>query len=131
MIDVINNRFAGHLGTESLMAGVGIGNIYMNILFVSTIWGLNGAISTLVSQAYGAGNLKLCGVYLNRGRITVAIFFIPLSILLFLSEYTFLLLGFDHEASHYAGKFCKGMTVSLFFTTQFDCNRKFLMCCGY
>jgi len=35
-------------------------------------------MDTLISQAAGAGNLELCGVYLNRGRYVMTIFFIPL-----------------------------------------------------
>ena len=89
MIDIINARFTGHLGSENKVAGVGIGIVYINILFLSALWGFNGAISTLVSQAFGAGNLKLCGIYLNRGRIAISILYVPLATLLFISEYVF------------------------------------------
>jgi Na+-driven multidrug efflux pump len=37
--------------------------------------GLNGALETLVSQAYGAKNFEQCGVYLNRGRVVLLITF--------------------------------------------------------
>ena len=47
---------------------------------------MNGALDTLVSQAYGAKDLVLCGQLLNRGRTTAALVFIPLIIpLLFLN----------------------------------------------
>ena len=117
MIDIINARFTGHLGAENKVAGVGIGLVYINLLFLSALWGFNGAISTLVSQAFGAGNLRLCGVYLNRGRIAISLVYVPLALLLFISEYAFQLMGFDHEASHYAGQYCKSMSVSLYFAT--------------
>lgn len=41
----------------------------------SVVVGLNGALETLVSQAYGAKNYDQCGVYLNRGRIVLLITF--------------------------------------------------------
>ena len=41
----------------------------------SIVVGLNGALETLVSQAYGAKNYDQCGVYLNRGRIVLLITF--------------------------------------------------------
>ena len=44
--------------------------------------GLNGALETLVSQSYGSGNLKLCGVYLNRGRFVLLCSFIPVAVIL-------------------------------------------------
>ena len=102
MIDIINARFTGHLGAENKVAGVGIGIIYINLLFLSALWGFNGALNNLVSQAFGAGNLKLCGVYLNRGRIAISIVYVPIAFFLFISEYAFKMMNFDHEVSHYA-----------------------------
>jgi MATE family multidrug resistance protein len=44
-------------------------------------FGLNGALETLVSQAYGAKDLRLCGIYLNRGRfINTLVFLFPISL---------------------------------------------------
>lgn len=42
--------------------------------------GLNGALETLVSHAYGVKDYKLIGVYLNRSRIVLLVFFIPVVI---------------------------------------------------
>ena len=38
--------------------------------------GINAAQETLTSQAFGAGELKLCGIYLNRGQLILAFFFL-------------------------------------------------------
>jgi Na+-driven multidrug efflux pump len=48
----------------------------------SVVVGLNGALETLVSQAYGAKNYDQCGVYLNRGRIVLLITFTLVFIIL-------------------------------------------------
>lgn len=50
------------------------------------IIGLNSALDTLISQAAGAGNLELCGKYLNRGRFILCCMFVPIAILLGFTE---------------------------------------------
>ncbi len=42
--------------------------------------GINNALSTLVSQAYGSKQYELCGLYLNRCRFILTILFILLII---------------------------------------------------
>ena len=49
MVQVVNVSFAGHLGSEAAMAGVGMANMFQNILCFSVIYGFNSSINTLVS----------------------------------------------------------------------------------
>jgi Na+-driven multidrug efflux pump len=42
------------LNNAALLAGVGMGNMLINVLAYSIMQGLNGSIETLVSQSYGA-----------------------------------------------------------------------------
>ena len=101
-IETINSAFVGHLGSEDIMAGVGMANMYMNITCLSVLFGINMTLNTVVSQAYGFGDFRMCGVYLNRARIIVTIIFVPLGILLLQTEKIFNLMGFDKNASHYS-----------------------------
>ena len=48
-VQVVNISFAGHLGNEAAMAGVGMANMYVNILCLSVMFGLNSTLNTLVS----------------------------------------------------------------------------------
>ena len=64
------------------MAGDGMGNMIYNMTGLAIAIGLNGALETLVSQSYGANNLKLCGIYLNRGRYVLCLCFIPVTLIL-------------------------------------------------
>ena len=57
--------------------------------------GMNGALETLVSQAFGYGNITLCGVYLNRARVVGTLIFIPCVVLLIFAESILLKLGQD------------------------------------
>lgn len=56
LAELINTVFIGHLNDPELLVGVGMGNIIIIMLCSSAYLGMNGAIETLVSQAYGSGN---------------------------------------------------------------------------
>ena len=49
MMEIINTAFVGHLNDPALVAGVGLGNMYVNVFSQSLILGLNGGIVTLAS----------------------------------------------------------------------------------
>ena len=49
LIEVINTAFIGHLGNEAMVAGVGLGNMYVNLVCIPIAFGINSSISTLVS----------------------------------------------------------------------------------
>ena len=49
MISIINVAYVGSLGDPHKVGGVGIGSVYFNVLGLSTILGMNGAITTFVS----------------------------------------------------------------------------------
>jgi MATE family multidrug resistance protein len=80
----------------------------------------------LCSQAFGAGNLRKCGVYLNKGRIAVIIFFIPIFGIMFLCEYFLLAIKMDPHAAALAQQYTYGLVVALFFQAQFDATRQYL-----
>jgi multidrug resistance protein, MATE family len=82
LIEMINLIFVGHLNDPAKIAGVGMGNMTVNLLAMSIIYGMNSSLDTLISQASGSGNKELCGVYLNRGRFVMLVLFIPITCLL-------------------------------------------------
>jgi len=98
-IEMLNLVFAGHLGDPIFVAAAGLGNMYANVTCLLVIYGLNSAIATLCSQAYGSGNMRKCGIYLNKGRIACLIFFVPIFILMFMCESFLLLLKMDPETA--------------------------------
>lgn len=101
-VEMLNLVFAGHLGDPIYVAAAGLGNMYANVTCLLIIYGLNSAIATLCSQAYGYGNLHKCGVYLNKGRIAIVIFFIPIFGIMFLCETFLLAIKMDPQAAHLA-----------------------------
>ena len=82
LMEVINLSIIGQLGEPAKVAGVGMGNMTINMIGLSFIVGFNAALDTLISQGAGAGKLELCGVVRNRGMFFVTILFIPISITL-------------------------------------------------
>lgn len=66
---------AGHMNKPELVAAIGMGNSIQNCFFVPVIAGLNSAAETLVSQAVGAKDYQLCGMYLNTGRLVLVVTF--------------------------------------------------------
>jgi len=54
LVQLTNTYFVGNLNEPALLAGVGMGNMLINVLCFAVTQGLNGALETLVSQSYGA-----------------------------------------------------------------------------
>ena len=48
MIEVINVAFVGHLGDSSVVAAVGLGNMFLNVVCLSVVFGLNATMQTLI-----------------------------------------------------------------------------------
>ena len=61
LVEVVNLVVVGHLNDPVALGGVGLGNLLINVVCFSIGMGLNGALDTLVSQAYGDKQLYLCG----------------------------------------------------------------------
>ena len=52
-VQLINTYYIGHTNDSALIAGVGMGNMLINVLAFAIIQGLNGALETLISQEFG------------------------------------------------------------------------------
>ncbi|MFO0116865.1 MAG: MATE family efflux transporter [bacterium] len=85
-IDLINISIIGRVGDTVALAAVSLGNIIVIMFVMSVMQGMNTALETLVSQAYGANEPKLCGQHLNRMRLILLILFIPVCLALTFSE---------------------------------------------
>lgn len=63
---IANSIVLGHSADTNLLAALGLGNLTVSILMLSVGVSFNGSLDTLISQAYGQNDVRLCGVYLNR-----------------------------------------------------------------
>ena len=84
MVMTVNTIFAGQFEHDSAakLAGVGLGSMILGMFCRLVLAGVNCAQETLVSQAYGQGQLQLAGVYYNRGRFIMTAVYLPLGLLL-------------------------------------------------
>mmetsp|Transcript_29730 Transcript_29730/g.36898 ORF Transcript_29730/g.36898 Transcript_29730/m.36898 type:complete len:83 (-) Transcript_29730:1128-1376(-) len=73
--------FAGRMNDTVNVAVVGLATSFTAIMMLAILIGLNTAQESLTSQSFGAGNLRLCGLYLNRGSFILITFFVPLAVL--------------------------------------------------
>lgn len=76
--DQINIWFIGQQNDTTQLAAIGLGNMVVSLTAYSLVIGMNTALETLVSQAFGRRNLKDCGLYLHRAILMVTLFLIPL-----------------------------------------------------
>ncbi|CDW80969.1 na+-driven multidrug efflux pump [Stylonychia lemnae] len=123
IVDSMNLIFLGFLNDPTLIAGVGIGTVYINVFGLTTLCGSNTILTTLVSQSYGQQNLRLCGTYLNRGRIVTTIAFIPVTIMMLNAKYFFQLTGVQKETSEQAQLYIWYMLPGIYLSVQFDLLR--------
>ena len=77
---IINGVFAGRMDRPVYLASMGLTDVCCNVMVYSLLIGLNGAQEMFTAQAFGAGNLQLCGAYLNRGMLILIAFFLPIAL---------------------------------------------------
>ena len=61
IIGLMNTFFIGHSNDSTLIAGVGMGNMLINVFAFAVMQGLNGALESLVSVSYGASEVHGIG----------------------------------------------------------------------
>lgn len=126
MVMLTNTYFIGNLNEPVLLAGVGMGNMLINVLCFAVTQGLNGALETLVSQSYGAKKFPQCGIYLNRGKVVSTLILIPIVIIYALSDKILIALDQDPAISILARRYCCILIPGIWAQSMFDATRKFL-----
>ncbi|OQR89141.1 hypothetical protein THRCLA_09902 [Thraustotheca clavata] len=111
VMTITDAAFQGHIGTKQL-AGVTLASVYMGVPSTFIQNGIP-AISTLCSQAYGAGNNKLVGIWLQTCIVFSIVGAIPIIIwYMFVGNMIALTLD-DEEAVGYGQKFAMVMALGL------------------
>ena len=126
---LVNSVFAGRMNDPTKLAAVGLSSVINNLMMLSLMIGLNSAQETLTSQAFGHGNIRLCGVYLNRGRFILIAFFIPLATIpCCFAESILLGLGQDPEVSRLTQIQIWYGLPAIFCYGQYDLYKRWLAC---
>jgi len=137
-VQLINTYYIGHTNDSTLIAGVGMGNMLINVLAFAIMQGLNGALETLVSRQYGLSNDKslseidrrnakyMCGVLHNRGRFVVSCVMIPIIFIFAFSDKILISIDQDAAVATTARTYVTLMIPGVWAMGQFDSSKKFL-----
>jgi MATE family multidrug resistance protein len=85
----------GKLNDPVKLAAIGLGNMLNQLLPYTMMIGMNTALETLVSQAYGRKNIYECGLFLHRSLMLITIMFIPIAVILYYSDSILIFVGID------------------------------------
>ena len=105
MVQLMNIFYVGQVSSD-LLAGVGLGNMLLNVLVFAVTMGLNGTIESFVSWSYGQGDYMMCGTHLNRAKIIVTCVVIPVIILFLFMDNILIGLKQDPEIAAIARDYC-------------------------
>jgi MATE family multidrug resistance protein len=122
--------FIGHVGDSTTLAAVGIGNMIVNLMPYSIMIGVNSALETFVSQAYGRKNYKDCGLYLHRASFVITVLFVPTMFCIYHSAIVMEALGMDKEASRLACNYAIALGPAAYFNSLGDAIDLFLTAMG-
>ncbi|XP_048318341.2 protein DETOXIFICATION 29 [Ziziphus jujuba] len=112
-LGAITQVFAGHVGTLEL-AAVSVENSVIAGFSFGAMLGMGSALETLCGQAFGAGQVDMLGIYMQRSWVILNTTAALLS-LLYIFAYPFLeLIGQTAEISKAAGVFSVWMIPQLF-----------------
>jgi MATE family multidrug resistance protein len=127
LCETINIAFIGRYNDRDLISAIGIGTLLMNSTGFTIGLGLMGGLDTLCSQAYGAKEYRIVGIFANIARMTILLFFLCVSIpCIIFSKHLLLLIGQNEQIADIASRFCHSMIPSVFFALQFQCNLRYL-----
>jgi MATE family multidrug resistance protein len=103
-----------------------MGNMLLNVVAFAFMQGLNGALESLVSRAYGAKQFELCGTYFNRGQFLCSVLMVPIVVIFANSETILVALEQEPGIAYVASKYCCLLIPGLWAMGMFDSSRKFL-----
>ncbi|XP_051122553.1 protein DETOXIFICATION 29-like [Andrographis paniculata] len=112
-LGAFTQTFAGHVGTLEL-AAFSIENSVIAGLSLGVLLGMGSAVETLCGQAFGAGQLDMLGVYLQRSWIILLATSVLMTSLYVFAWPFLLLIGQTAAISRAAGKFALWMIPQLF-----------------
>ncbi|KXN71891.1 MATE efflux family protein [Conidiobolus coronatus NRRL 28638] len=106
MIGYISVFFIGHYLGKYEMAAASLSNMFAGITGWSLAYSMSNVLNTLCSQAFtGSNDLKLVGIYLQRGILITLVMFVPIGIVWWKTELILNSLGVDAQLALMCGTF--------------------------
>ena len=126
---VVTTLCISRLDRPDLLAAFGLGNLITNVFGLSIGVGLTSVLETLVAQAYGADNMHLAAIHLNRSRLVVVIASLPSFVFLWYTDKLLLLMGQDESVSALAAQFTRWNLIGLLPFFLYNCSTSYLRSC--
>ncbi|GMH31120.1 hypothetical protein Nepgr_032963 [Nepenthes gracilis] len=112
-LGAITQTFAGHVGNLEL-AAVSVENSVIAGFSFGIMLGMGSALETLCGQAYGAGQLDMLGIYMQRSWVILNVTSLVLSIVYIFAAPLLRFIGQTPDISEAAGTFAVWMLPQLF-----------------
>ncbi|KDO35046.1 hypothetical protein SPRG_01110 [Saprolegnia parasitica CBS 223.65] len=112
--------------TKEFVDAASISGLYVNITAICGGLGMATAMDTLCTQAYGAGNIKKFGAYLQGALLGMALTLLPVFVLTWFTEAVLLALGQDATIAALAGTFTRLTMVGFPFFYIYELLKKML-----
>ncbi|KAL1365519.1 protein DETOXIFICATION 29 [Arachis duranensis] len=112
-LGAITQLFAGHVGTLEL-AAVSVENSVIAGFCFGIMLGMGSALETLCGQAFGAGQLRMLGIYMQRSWVILNTTCLLLSLLYVFAKPLLNFIGQTAAISKAAGEFAVWMIPQLF-----------------
>ncbi|RYR18188.1 hypothetical protein Ahy_B03g062819 [Arachis hypogaea] len=112
-LGAITQLFAGHVGTLEL-AAVSVENSVIAGFCFGIMLGMGSALETLCGQAFGAGQLRMLGIYMQRSWVILNTTCLILSLLYVFAKPLLNFIGQTAAISKAAGEFAVWMIPQLF-----------------
>ncbi|KAF0689385.1 Aste57867_19147 [Aphanomyces stellatus] len=111
VMTITDAAFQGHIGTKQL-AGVALAGMWMGVPSAFVQFAIQ-AVSTLCSQAYGAGNHHLVGIWLQTAIVFAVLGAVPVMVWYMFVGHMIGLTMEDAETVAYGGEFARVMALGL------------------
>jgi MATE family multidrug resistance protein len=125
--DTINLIFAGRYFSSDEISAIGLGSFYVNSLGYIFGIGLLGGVDTICSQAFGAKQYFVVGVFINISKICLFAFSIFIIIpSIFLCRFFYSKIGQDGPAIELASQYVIFLIPFVIFSLQFHLKIRYL-----
>lgn len=101
--------------SETYVAAYGLASSFTGIILMASGYCFILGLNNILPQAYGAGQHKLCGAYLNRMLICVILLFTPLVVPMMFSDYVFRMMNQPEQVVMLAHQYVKIVAPSIVF----------------
>ncbi|KAI6660815.1 hypothetical protein LOD99_10212 [Oopsacas minuta] len=126
LLPVISLFFTGHIGEGVYLDGAALALSFSNISCKSIMIGLSSGMDTLCSQAYGAKNYPLVGLYFQRALLIGLVTSIPIIAVCLNAEPILIIIHQDPQVAAIAGKYLKIFCIANPAITIYFMARKYI-----